>query len=111
MRPVVVLPSQFKITVRSYRLSLLGPNSPYHVPVNGCPSWATADTDNPRTATRQIKRPNLARILSPYAFALRYEQLAAVHGFLAAEHQLRAFVVVLTDVFKQIRVGGPAHGE
>src|SRR6185295_7575101 len=79
--PVTFLPSQFMITVKSLRFVAVWPNSPYQVPVIGCPSWATADAVNERTIRRLIKHTDFTRIQPPY---LRNKQNTAIHGLLTA---------------------------
>src|SRR5262245_29709457 len=105
--PVVFDPSHFSTTVRSLRLAGAEPKSPYQVPVNGCPSWAIADTVKIRTvAKRKTKRTDF--IPTP---PLRNKEFRVVDLGLAAEHQLGTVVIVLAYVFKWVEVGTPPHGE
>src|SRR5882672_9283359 len=98
MIPVVFLPSQVRTTVRSLRLVAFGPNSPYQVPVNGCPSCATTETVTARIINKPIKLtdfaliqpPNLPSIEKP---ALRDESIIVVDLCLSAKHQLRAVII------------------
>src|SRR4051812_14015675 len=102
------------MTVRSFRLLAVLPKSPYQGPVSGCPSCAMAENVSVRTtARRKTKRADFIRILTPnlLAIVLWNKEFRIVDFGLAAEHQLRAVIVVLADVFKRIGVGSPPHGE
>src|SRR5437867_1405453 len=44
--PPIALPSHVMITVTSCRAWGVEPQSPYHVPTSGCPSWASTAVAN-----------------------------------------------------------------
>src|SRR5882762_7643805 len=58
MLPVIALPSQFISSTTCVRLSFVGPQSPLHVPFNGCPNCASAgaavNSATSRPGTRRI---------------------------------------------------------
>src|SRR5439155_6607698 len=53
--PPIALPSHVMITVTSCRACGVEPQSPYHVPTSGCPSWASTAVANDTTRSAAEK--------------------------------------------------------
>src|SRR5262245_27602710 len=57
--PEIVLPSQFISMTTCERLSFVVPQSPVHVPFNGCPNCADAGSAVSRSASSPAARQNI----------------------------------------------------